>query len=83
MGKMENFQNVEKINEINGIIYENIIEFDKEIRHFVDFNEVLFIFCTENIINLLSKKNFEKKIEIKESEIKDIKFCKKIIMKSL
>ena len=78
MGKMENFQNVEKINEINGIICEKINEFDKGIRHFVDFNKVLFIFCTENIIYLLSKQNFEKKIEIRESEIKDIKFCKKI-----
>ena len=63
MGKMENFQNVEKINEINGIICEKINEFDKGIRHFVDFNKVLFIFCTENIIYLLSKQNFEKKLK--------------------
>ena len=78
LNKIENFQNVEKINEINGIIYENIKELNKGVRHFSDLNEALFIFCTENIIYLLSKKNYETIIEIKESEIKDIKFCKKI-----
>ena len=78
MDKIENFENIEKINEINGIIYENIKEFNKEIRHFVDFNKVLFILCSENIINLISKQNYETKILIKESEIKDIKLCKKI-----
>ena len=76
--KMDNFQSVEKINEINGIIYENIKEFNKGVRHFLDLNKELFVFCTENIIHLLSKKNFETKIEIKESEIKDIKYCQKI-----
>ena len=44
----------------------------------MDLNKELFVFCTENIIHLLSKKNFETKIEIKESEIKDIKYCQKI-----
>ena len=78
LDKIENFQNAKKIYEINGIIYENIVELNKGIRHFSDLNEALFIFCTENIIYLLSKKNYETIIEIKESEIKDIKFCKKI-----
>lgn len=76
--KFENFQNVEKINEINGIIYENIKELDKGIMHFVDFNKALFILCADNIIYLISKINYETKIEIRESEIKNIKFCKKI-----
>ena len=43
MDKFENFQNVEKINEINGIIYENLKEFKKGVKHFVDFNKDLFI----------------------------------------
>ena len=54
--KIENFQNIEKINEVNGIIYENIKEFKIGIEHFVDFNKVLFIICSENTIYLLSKK---------------------------
>ena len=78
MDKFENFQNVEKINEINGIIYENLKEFKKGVKHFVDFNKDLFILCTGNIIQLISKINYETKIEIRESEIKDIQFCKKI-----
>ena len=76
--KMDNFQEVEKINEINGVIYENIKELNKGVRHFSDLNKDLFIFCTENVIFLLSKQNFETKIEIRESEVKDIKYCKKI-----
>ena len=78
MNKIESFQNIEKINEINGIIYENIKEFNKEIRHFVDFNKDLFILSSENIIYLISKQKYETIIEIKESEIKDIKLSKKI-----
>ena len=78
MDKIENFQNIEKINEINGIIYENLKEFNKAVRNFVDFNKDLFILCTGNIIYLISKINYETKIEIREIEIKDIKFCKKI-----
>ncbi len=78
MDKIDDFQSVEKINEINGIIYENKKEFNKGVRHFLDLNKELFAFCTENIIYLLSKENFKTKIEIKESEIKDIKYCQKI-----
>jgi len=76
--KMDNLQSIEKINEINGVIYENIRELNKEVRHFSDLNKDLFIFCIENVIFLLSKVNFETKIKIIESEIKDIKYCKKI-----
>ena len=76
--KMDNLQSIEKINEINGVIYENIRELNKEVRHFSDLNKDLFIFCIENVIYLLSKVNFETKIKIIESEIKDIKYCKKI-----
>ena len=78
MDKNENFESAEKINEINGLIYENISELNKAVNHFVDFNKALFIFCTENCIYLLSKENLEAKIVIKESEIKNIEFCKKI-----
>ena len=76
--KMDNFKEIEKISEINGVIYENIRELNKGVRHFSDLNKDLFIFCTENVIYLLSKQNFDTKIEIRESEIKDIKYCKKI-----
>ena len=78
MDKNENFESVEKINEINGLIYENISELNKAVNHFVDFNKALFIFCTENFIYLLSKENLETKIEIRESGVSNIEFCKKI-----
>ena len=77
------FQNLdiknEKENESNdtNIDYHLKTSINFEAKGFFEYNKSLFVLYNDDIIKFFNKENFENKITIKESILKDIKICQK------
>ena len=71
-------ENNETKNDIIEVNYEKKKVFNYEVIGFIDFNEYFFAVYSSYFIKLLSKENFDPKIQITENQLKKIEFCKKI-----
>ena len=65
-------------NDITDVDYEKLKEFKGYVIGFLDFNKSLLALYSSKSIFFISKNNYEKKFEINEFGLNEIKVCKKI-----